>query len=283
MMRWILLAGLVLGTALLLLSDFDFLPLLYLLLALVGVLWLISLPLRNASIIDIFWGIGFAVVAWYAIVVGSGTLAWNDVLLTLLVTIWALRLGGYIAWRNHGKGEDPRYAQWREEGGQWWWLISLFQVFVLQGALIWVIGATIAAAIWAPVLDGLEWLIVLGTVLWGIGFYFEAVGDWQLQQFKSNRSSKKEVLNTGLWGLTRHPNYFGDACLWWGYGCFALATGNWLFLLGPVLMTILLLKISGVALLEESMREEKPNYAEYIESTPAFFPRLWPKKPKTDA
>ena len=234
-----------------------------------------SLLLKNASIVDPFWGPGFALVAMVTVlqlpVVGSSSL-----LLLVLVCIWALRLGIYLGMRNIGEGEDFRYVAMRKQAGESFALHSLFSVFFLQGLLLWLISWPIQAAIVAGGSIG-PWQR-LGFLLWGVGFCFEAVGDWQLSRFKARPQSAGQVMDQGLWRYTRHPNYFGDALLWWGYGCFALGAGQPLLLFSPLLMNLLLVKVSGVALLEKEIHHRRPAYREYIRRTSAFIP--WFPLPK---
>ena len=236
-------------------------------------LWALSLLMKDASIIDIFWGAGFVIIAWsYAYEIGWDELGVRQQLLLGLISLWGLRLTIYLAIRNLGKGEDYRYVELRKAGGENWWLISYLRVFVLQGIILWMVSSLFVPAF----LAGEEWqaLDILGIVLWCIGFYFEAVGDWQMMRFKNDPSNKGKVMNKGLWKYTRHPNYFGDATLWWGFFCFALAhpQGVW-YIFAPVYMTFLLLKISGVAMLERSLVKTKPAYQDYVQRTSAFLPR----------
>jgi steroid 5-alpha reductase family enzyme len=177
-----------------------------------------------------------------------------------------------LGYRNIGKGEDYRYATWRKESGSNWWWVSFLRVFVLQGVIMWVVASPILIALSSATLTWLDWL---GGILWGIGLLFETIGDWQLMVFKKNPANQGKVMNKGLWGLTRHPNYFGDAVVWWGFFCFAASVGGWFYVFSPVLMTFLLMKVSGVAMLEKTLTQTKPQYAEYIKRVPAFFPKLW--------
>lgn len=241
-------------------------------------IWLVSLVRRDASIVDVMWGGGFAIVAWcYAILSPAGDPT-RQMLLLVLVTVWAVRLGAYLTWRNWGKGEDPRYAAWRQQHGARYWWVSFFQVYLLQGSLMWLISAPLAWAVHTPQPPALTGWDALGALVWAVGLFFESVSDWQLAQFKANPANKGKVLNTGLWRYTRHPNYFGDACVWWGFGLLAVnAPWGWLTLLAPALMTFLLMRVSGVTLLESRLRDHKPGYADYIARTSAFFP-LPPKK-----
>lgn len=259
----------------------DLMPLfakgLLLTLGILTILWVISLLVKDASIIDIYWGLGFVIIAWfYAYLTGWEQLGFRNLLLLALITIWGLRLSIYLAVRNLGKGEDPRYVQMRRQGGPGWWWKSYFQVFLLQGVLLWIISSIYPLSFLTHTdFGGLDYL---GTGLWATGFFFETVGDWQMMQFKKDPANKGKVMDQGLWRYSRHPNYFGDATLWWGFFCFALAHPQGIFyLFSPVLMTFLLLKISGVTLLEKDLKKSKPQYAEYIQKTSSFVP-LPPKQ-----
>jgi steroid 5-alpha reductase family enzyme len=243
----------------------------------VTAIWLLSLWLKNASIIDIFWGLGFVVVADMSFVLADGFLA-RKILMSALVTIWGLRLSLYIFSRNWGKPEDYRYWALRKVSGAKFWWISYFQVFLFQGVLLAVIAAPILVAQSSALPDQLTVLDAIGTFVWAIGFFFEAVGDWQLVQFKRKPENRGKVLRTGLWAYTRHPNYFGDATLWWGFFLIALGTqGGWWSILSPILMTVLLFRVTGVSLLEKGLSKRKPDYQEYVRSTSAFFP-WFPRK-----
>ena len=250
---------------------------LFLILALVSVLWMISVFIKNVSIVDLFWGMGFVIVnIWYYC--ASESVTPRQILLLVLVTIWGIRLSVYLAWRNIGKGEDFRYREFRKNYGEknYWW-ISFFQTFLLQGVLMWLISSTLWGVHRFSDVNGLKVIDYLGLLVWTIGFVFEAGGDYQLARFKMNNSNKGKVLNTGFWRYTRHPNYFGDAAVWWGYGLFCIAAGEYWCLLGTVLMTFLIIKVSGVALLEKTLKIQKPQYMDYIQKTNSFFP-WFPKK-----
>lgn len=245
-------------------------------LALMTVLWLISLARRDASIVDAFWGPGFGVAALAYFAITHGWLA-RQLLVTALVLIWGVRLGVHIFRRNHGKGEDYRYAAWRAQYGPNYWWISFFQVFVLQGVLMWLISAPVLAAMIHAEPNTFTALDALGLAVWLIGFSFETVGDWQLARFKANPANRGKVMMTGLWRYTRHPNYFGDACVWWGIWLIAGSVPlGWITLFAPLLMTFLLVRVSGVSLLEQRMMQ-RPEYRAYAERTSAFFP-LSPKR-----
>jgi steroid 5-alpha reductase family enzyme len=238
-------------------------------------LWLWSLALRNASIVDAFWGSAFVVAAWTAALAsqGGGARRW---LALALVSIWGLRLSLHLLRRNAGHGEDPRYVAMRRGHGARFWWVSLFTVFLLQAALAWVISLPVQLAVVAPATP-LGLLDAVAAGLWGVGLAFEAVGDWQLTRFRRDPASRGKVLDTGLWRYTRHPNYFGDACAWWGLGLLGVAAGAPWTLVSPALMTFLLLRVSGVALLEKDIGARRPGYREYVERTSAFFP-WFPRK-----
>lgn len=238
-------------------------------LAIVVITWLVSLALRDASVIDPVWPLGFVAVAITTFVAGDGDEG-RRLLILVLVAIWGLRLSAYLTWRNHGKGEDFRYAAMREKRGQSFWIVSLVTIFILQGVLMWIVSLPVQLA--AVPDRGLGLLAVAGVAAWVIGFGFEAIGDWQLARFKADPANKGKVLDTGLWRYTRHPNYFGDFCIWWGFYLLALGAGAWWTFYGPLLMTGLLLKVSGVALLEKDIGERRPAYADYIRRTNAFLP-----------
>ena len=234
-------------------------------------LWLLSLRLKNASIVDIFWGIGFIVITLLAFALTPQGYLPRKLLIGTLVTLWGIRLAIHIGLRNLGKPEDFRYAKWRAEHGAHWWWISFLQVFLLQGFLMWMISAPILAAMtsgFPAILTPLDWL---GTLLWAFGLLFESIGDAQLTAFKANLAHKGKLFTGGLWKHTRHPNYFGEALVWWSFYLIALAAGRWWTIFSPILMTYLLLKVSGVAMLERTM-QQRPGFEEYRRRTRSFFP-----------
>lgn len=246
--------------------------------AIMLVLWLISLPIRNSSIVDIFWGVGFVVIAWSTYFFAE-TSSWRSILVVGLTTLWGLRLAGYLAWRNLGKGEDERYQEMREKYGSRFPWISLFLVFWLQGLIMWVVAFPLQAAQFeaAP----LYWLDAIGVAVWSVGWLWESVGDWQLARFKADPQNQGKVMDRGLWRYSRHPNYFGDFLVWWGLFLIAAAAGAWWTVVSPLLMSFLLLRVSGVTLLERSLRQKRPEYQDYIRRTSAFFP--WPPKQTSQA
>jgi steroid 5-alpha reductase family enzyme len=236
--------------------------------------WVFSLAKRDASVADIFWGLGFVLVAWLTFGRAQGYLG-RKLLLVLLTTIWGLRLAIHILRRNRGKGEDPRYRAMRaQHGGAFWW-VSLFTVFGLQSILLWLISLVVQVGQLAPLPDRLTWIDGLGTVIWAVGFGFEAIADRQLARFKADPYSQGQVMDRGLWAYSRHPNYFGESLLWWGIFVIGLATpGSAWTVISPLLITYLLLKVSGVTLLEKTIVETRPAYRDYIKRTSAFIPWL---------
>lgn len=243
----------------------------------VTVLWVWSVFIKNVSIVDIFWGLGFVIVnAFY--VFNSGELTTRKIVILILVSIWGFRLAIYLAFRNIGKGEDFRYQEFRKNFGpkRYWWF-SFFQTFLLQGILIMIVSLPLLGINSSTNTGMLAPLDYIGIFIWVIGFMFEAGGDFQLARFKSNPTNKGKVLNTGFWKYTRHPNYFGDSMVWWAYAIFSIAAGSYWQIIGSVIMTVLIIKISGVSLLEKTLKETKPQYRDYIKKTNAFFP-WFPKK-----
>lgn len=233
--------------------------------------WLLSVMLKNASIVDIVWGLGFVAVAWTSFAVGDGDDT-RRFILALLATIWGLRLATHLAVRNIGHGEDYRYRAMRKHWGVKFPIISLVTVFLLQGVLMWTVSLSLQLG-QVEASPGFGPIGTMGVLVWIVGLAFEATGDQQLRKFKSNPANQGKVLNTGLWRLSRHPNYFGDAVVWWGIAIVAAEAGVGAFgLIGAAIMTFLLVRVSGVALLEKSLKKRKPEYEEYIRQTSAFFP-----------
>ena len=248
------------------------------LLAYVLAVWLLSLPLRDVSIIDAAWGVGFVIVAWLAFAIGDGCRG-RRLLLAVLVSIWGLRLATYLTVRRvRAGGEDPRYTEWRDRHGARFPLVSLVNVFLLQGALIWVVSLPVQAA--APRPDRLGALDWIGAAVWAIGVLFEAVGDLQLARFKADEGNRGRIMDRGLWRFTRHPNYFGDFVVWWGIYLIALSTGSaWWSIAGPLVMSTLLIRVSGKGHLEKRMMS-RPGYPDYVARTSGFVP-LPPRRDKT--
>lgn len=250
---------------------------LLLIISMVTVLWIVSVLVKNASIVDPFWGLGFVVTAGYYFL-SLPQQHERSILVIILAGFWGLRLSGFLLWRSWGKEEDFRYQNFRKTFGahRYWW-VSYFQVFLLQGILMWLISAALLGAMYYSPEQGLYWLDYFGAAIWLIGFFFESVGDIQLAIFKSRKENKGKVMDKGLWRYTRHPNYFGDASVWWGFGLISIAAGGYYQALGAILMTLLLVKVSGVAMLEKTLKDKGPAFAEYKRKTSAFIP-WFPKK-----
>ncbi len=231
--------------------------------------WLVSLVRRDVSIVDSMWSLMFVISAvGYAS--QAGELGPRTSLVLAMLVIWALRLSIYIGWRNWGEEEDYRYQQIRKNNSPNFPLKSLYIVFGLQAVLAWFVSLPVLAAISGQAPLGL--LDAVGVALWITGFFFESVGDFQLARFRANPENQGKVMRTGLWRFTRHPNYFGDFCVWWGFYLVAVSSGGWWTILSPLMMSFLLLKVSGVAMLEKTIASRRPKYADYIASTNAFFP-----------
>ncbi|HEX5764852.1 MAG TPA: DUF1295 domain-containing protein [Woeseiaceae bacterium] len=231
--------------------------------------WIVSVPRKDVSIVDGLWSLMF--LAGIVVYLGFlDTLTPRGIVVTALVAVWAIRLSAYIFWRNHGEPEDRRYRRIRERNSPGFEIKSIYLVFGLQAALAGFIALPLLAAVTGGAPLGL--LDVAGTLLWLIGFSFEALGDWQLARFRANPANEGRVLDSGLWRYTRHPNYFGEFCIWWGFYLFAVAAGGWWTVLSPALMSLLLLKVSGVGLLEQDMHRRRPGYVQYKWETNAFFP-----------
>lgn len=233
------------------------------------VTWVVSVVVNDASIVDIVWGLGFVIATWAALLVAP-EMTDRGLLLAILVSVWGLRLTVYLAWRNVGKGEDKRYQQMRKRNPDGFWIVSLYKVFGLQAALMWVVA--IPAIVSQLSESGLFWLDYVGAGLWLTGLFFESVGDFQLARFKATPDSRGAVLDQGLWRYTRHPNYFGDFCVWWGIYLVAAAGGAWWTVFSPLVMSALLIRYSGAGLLEKTITRRRPEYETYIETTNAFFP-----------
>ena len=239
--------------------------------------WLISLRYRNVTVVDSLWGSGFVLVAWITFAF-SGGYAGRRLLLAMLVTLWGLRLAAHLAVRNWGKGEDPRYAGWRRQSGDKFWIVSLFKVFILQAVFLWMISLVIQVGQLAPTPDHLTWLDGLGLIVWTVGFSFESVADWQLAEFKRDPDNKGKVMNRGLWAYSRHPNYFGEFLIWWGLFLITLATpGSWWTIVSPLIITAVLLKMTGIPMTEAAIVKTRPGYNDYIRRTNAFVP-WFPRK-----
>lgn len=242
------------------------------LLAFLTLVWAASAYLKDASLVDRYWGSCFIVIALTVLML-SRDADTRAFVITGLVIVWGIRLSVYLTWRNWGQGEDYRYQAMRKRRPGFT-MRSLVTVFWLQGALAWFVSLPVQAVIWigGPSFPSI-WDIA-GIALWTIGMVFESVGDYQLARFKANPANEGKVLRTGLWQYTRHPNYFGDALLWWGLfiACCTVTPARYM-VLSPIAMNLLLLKVSGVPLLEKRMKSRSGDYGDYVESTSAFIPR----------
>ena len=237
--------------------------------------FVIAQVIKNNSIVDMGWGAGFVVVALYALI-SQGAYLERNILLTVLVLIWGGRLTYYILRRNWGKPEDFRYAKWRREWGRWLVPRAFLQVFMLQGLLMLVIGYPIILVNANPQ-PGLNALDYIGLLVWVTGFFFESVGDKQMAEFKKDPANKGHVIKNGLWKYSRHPNYFGEATMWWGIFLLALSVPfGWSGIISPLTITLLLLFVSGVPMLERKYKDN-PEFQAYALVTSKFVP-WFPKK-----
>lgn len=242
--------------------------------------WLLSLVYKNVTLVDSLWGLGFVLIVWITFGMTGGYYG-RKVLMASLTTIWGVRLSAHLTWRNWGKGEDHRYGSWRQAGGDHFWIISLFKVFLLQALFLWVIALVIQYGQVSPEPAHWIWLDFLGFIVWLVGFIFESVSDWQLARFKADSANSSKVMDRGLWSYSRHPNYFGESLIWWGLFLIALSTpGSWWTVISPLTITAVLLKMTGIPLMENSIVDTRPGYRDYIRRTPAFFP-WFPRKENT--
>lgn len=235
--------------------------------------FLTSILLKRNDIADIAWGLGFIAVAWFSFY--EGPMSKVSLLVSILVTLWGLRLSTHIFLRNRGKKEDFRYKKWRDEWGKWFYLRSYLQVYLLQMGFLFLI-ATSFIKLSVQNNNQITPLVILGTLVWVVGFFFESVGDYQLEKFKKNKSNKGKIMRKGVWAYTRHPNYFGEVAQWWGIFIIALNNlANWWTLISPLTITLLILGVSGIPMLEKKYEGNK-SYEKYKKETNAFFPG--PKK-----
>lgn len=235
--------------------------------------WLLSLHRHDASIIDVFWGIGFVLIAWLCFGVGDGAPG-RRLALAVMASVWGLRLALHIGRRNHGRGEDFRYARLRARDGRRFGVTSLYRVYLVQAALMWIVALPLQVGSALGHGSRLGVLDAVGLAVWAVGLGFEAIGDFQLARFTADPTNARRVMDQGLWRYTRHPNYFGDVLAWWGIGIVALGAGGaWLALAGPAVNTFILARLTGKPLLEATIGERRPGYAEYVARTSGFVPR----------
>lgn len=239
--------------------------------ALMFLAWLFSLVQRDASVVDVAWGLGVVLVAWLSFALADGAQS-RKALMVALTTIWGLRLSGYLASRITREGEDFRYQEMRRRYGERFPLISLVAVFAFQGFGLWTVSLPVQAAQVPNSPSALTGLDLAGVALWAVGMFFEIVGDLQLSRFRADPRNRGKVLDGGLWRYTRHPNYFGDFCVWWGLYALALATREaWWSVVGPLVMSFILLRLSGLPVMERHLRRRE-GYEDYVRRTSAFFP-----------
>lgn len=242
--------------------------------AVLALVWLLSLVKRDSGIMDVAYPMAVAVPV-VTLIARRGTWSAHELMMALLVGLWALRMSVHIGVRNAGHEEDGRYAAWRRRFGPHWWWWSFFQVFATQGVLVWLWSLGLIAAVSVGP-RGLGWQHLLAVVLFAIGFYFQSVGDLQLVRFKRQRADRSQVLDTGLWRLTRHPNYFGEAVVWWSFAALGLVhPWGWLALVCPVYVTWFMSAGSATPMQERYLHKTKPAYADYMRRVPSFFP--WTK------
>jgi steroid 5-alpha reductase family enzyme len=243
------------------------------LLALAG--WLLSLVRNNVTHVDSMWSL-FLGMSAYTYTLSFYELDPRTLLILTLVTIWAIRLCIYLTWRNWNPHEDYRYVAIRENNEPYFWVKSIYIVFGLQAVLAWVVSMPLFGAIASK--SAINSIDIWGALIVVMGIGWESVADWQLSLFKAKLNNKGKVLNSGLWRYSRHPNYFGECCVWWGFYLISVGAGAWWTIASPLLMTMLLLKVSGVALLEKNIVERRPDYLQYIKNTNAFIPGFAKKK-----
>ena len=253
-----------------------------------SLLWLVHLVLVDAGIVDLYWGPGFAIIGGLVFFNNAGA-STAQLILQAFTLVWSLRLAAHIFWRHrHSKQEDPRYAAMRAKTGATFWWKSLIKIFLLQALLMWLIATPQHIGL-APAKGELEGGALLiyasGCLAYSIGLLFESLADWQLMRFRARTRMKEKTCQEGLWALSRHPNYFGEILLWWGLGLMAFAISASVFaFIGPALLTFLIIKVSGVGLLEQHLVRTRPDYQNYIKTTRCLIPLPllpWRGKDKT--
>jgi steroid 5-alpha reductase family enzyme len=247
------------------------------LLVLQGLTFAVAIKLTKNSVVDTAWGIGIALaaIAAFGTSLGHGQPERRYLLLTASI-LWGARLAGYVGWRNHGKPEDPRYQDMLDKAPGNKYLYALRKIYLLQAAILWLATVPVQAGMLERAPAGP--LAIVGAVLFAVGFFFESAGDWQLYRFKADPANKGQIMDRGLWHYTRHPNYFGDFCMWWGL--FAISYGSWQelpALVAPLLMTFILTRGTGASMTDRRMKASRPGYADYVERTSGFIP-LPPKR-----
>lgn len=232
--------------------------------------FLLSVVKKKNDVADVAWGLGFVLLAWVSFFIGQGQ-SFIGLIVNILITIWGVRLAYHIHTRNKGKIEDYRYSKWRKEWGRWFYLRSYLQVYLLQGMLLFLIVLPVLL-IHKSTNSSLNYLVFIGIALWVIGFIFESVGDAQLARFIKNKNNKGKLMQAGLWRYTRHPNYFGEVTQWWGIWLISMSAPDGLIgIVGPLTITLLILKVSGIPMLEKKMKEN-PEFLDYKRQTSMFIP-----------
>jgi steroid 5-alpha reductase family enzyme len=232
--------------------------------------FILSILIKRNDIADVVWGLGFVLLTWTAMFLAEA-FEFQNYLISILVSIWGLRLSWHIYWRNHKKAEDFRYKQWRIEWGKWFYLRSWFQVYMLQGFLLFLIALPVSIY-QNSLLESNSWFTGIGIIIWIIGFYFEAMSDYQLSEFKKHPENKGKIMRKGLWKYSRHPNYFGEVVLWWGIYLFCLSSIDvWPSVAGPLIITYLIVFVSGIPMLEKKYAG-RADFEEYRKATSIFFP-----------
>ncbi len=239
--------------------------------------WIYSLIKNNVTIADSLWGLGFILVAWINFFSSNGFI-YRKILVTTMVTLWGLRLFIYITKRNRGKGEDPRYTEWRKEYGENFKYVSLFKVFLVQALFLWIISLSLQAAGSSETPDHITLFDVIGLSIWIAGFLIESFADYQLASFLNRPENRGRVMNKKLWRYSRHPNYFGESSMWWGIFIVSLSVPfGYITFISPVVITYTLLRVTGVTLMEEKIFGDNPEYKEYVDKTSSFIP-WFPKR-----
>ena len=239
------------------------------------VLWIASRIKKDVGIVDSFWSLMILAAGLCFLFFSETKITERNGIVLLLLSVWAIRLAVHITWRNWGQEEDSRYQAIRKNNQPNFEFKSLYIVFLLQAFLAVIVALPLMSIFNSN--NELNNLDYIALMFWITGMFFETVGDLQLARFKASKRTQGKVLDSGLWRYSRHPNYFGEFCIWWGFFLFAVASGHWWSIVSPLLMTILLLKVSGVSLLESTIAERRPEYASYRKTTNAFFP-WFPKK-----
>ena len=248
-------------------------------LVVVSVLWMASVAVRDASIIDMAWGLLFVLMTWSLFAMHLEVATLKQLVFLFLITAWGMRLAVHLTARNLGEGEDSRYQLWRHHGGETWWLKTYWRIYLFQGGLALVVATPVIAVFHGP--DTFTAVTWLGIIVWTLGLGTEASADIQLTRFRADPENQGKVMTTGLWRYSRHPNYFGDALVWWGLGLYTMSPMTWWSLIGPLAMTVIFLSISN-SVIERGLKKRRPGYEAYVERTSVFVPMPPKKGPLTE-